>query len=590
MKILLILMAMGVAGAGAFHTHQTRDQFISAALYSEAFALTSSVKLRVADYYLQNRAMPHRNADVGLEPPNSLFGTSVKRVAINRGGVLQVDFEEELGKSTMVFTPTTSGNRGLLSWRCTSDSIKPAVLEKLRPTCNYLPDTPESQLMKAIANSSVGRIQKALNDGADVNALVQGNTPLMLAARIGDTDVIEELINQQAEIDHLGVNSERRTPLMVAISSNNPEAVALLLAKGASVNRTDHFDKSALHYAREVDERIGGERFTLMVAARLNPNFAGENGMGLPTASAEGSLTESSRLRTLHTNLIEAATNCRAAKLQSLLDEANALSKRPKVRSTSLKALAENADCSDALLAHVQGTSVFAEASYESLMHEVRQCRLESVKQLVSGGGIVDVSDTRFGVSVFEQAALSGCTDLVAYWLRQQDPLVKLQPDLIANVIEQSPQTSLIPLISQLIEAGADVNGLSKEGNPALSVAIAAGQPVVAKYLINAGAEVNATSARGSFPLVDATQKGHSHLVTQLLSAGADVNATDQLGRTAVLVAVAHAKDRLVDRLLRAGANPYQKDVNGISALILAQRSGSKRLQSLITATATTES
>ncbi len=580
---------MGVAGAGAYNTYQTRDQFISAALYSEAYALTSSVKLRVADYYLQNRAMPHSNADVGLEPPGSLFGTSVKRVAINRGGVLQVDFEEELGKTAMVFTPTAGGSRGLLSWRCTSDSIDPAVLEKLRPTCNYLPDTPESQLMKAIANSSIGRIQKALNDGADVNAVVQGNTPLMLAARIGDTEAIEELINQQAEVDHLGVNSERRTPLMVAISSNKPEAVALLLAKGASVERTDHFGKTALHYAHEVDERIGGERFTLMVAARLNPHFAGNKGLDSSMTMASGAVNSASRLRALHANLLDAVMACRPGRLQALLDEA-AVSKDRPAESVSLDASAERADCSDALLTQMQGSELFVHASYETVMHEVRQCHSDSAIKLLASSAVIGVSDERYGVSLFEQAALSGCADLVAQWLRHEELSVELQSGLLANVIEQTPQAKLIPVVSHLIDAGADANAVSKEGNPILSVAIAAGQPVIAKYLINAGAEVNVPSARGSFPLVDATQKGYSHLVSQLLNAGAEINAADQLGRTAVLVAVAHAKDRLVDTLLRAGANPYQKDVNGISALILAQRNGSQRLQSLITSTATTNS
>ena len=90
---------MGIACGGAFHTYTARSQYIDAALLSEAFALTAPIKQSVTDYYLQNGSMPHSNEDAGLSTPSSIFGTSVKRVAINRGGVLQVDFEEEIGKT-----------------------------------------------------------------------------------------------------------------------------------------------------------------------------------------------------------------------------------------------------------------------------------------------------------------------------------------------------------------------------------------------------------------------------------------------------------------------------------------------------------
>jgi len=67
---------------GAFHTYIARSQYIDAALLSEAFALTSPLKQSVADYYLQNGVMPHSNEDAGLSAPDSIFGTSVKRIAI----------------------------------------------------------------------------------------------------------------------------------------------------------------------------------------------------------------------------------------------------------------------------------------------------------------------------------------------------------------------------------------------------------------------------------------------------------------------------------------------------------------------------
>ncbi|PIE38633.1 MAG: hypothetical protein CSA54_00095, partial [Gammaproteobacteria bacterium] len=99
---------MILAGAGALHSWHSRNLYVQAALLSEAFNITSPVKLRVADHYVTQGVMPHDNADADLPRPDSIFGTSVKRVAINRGGVIMVDFDEEIGAQAMAFTPTIS--------------------------------------------------------------------------------------------------------------------------------------------------------------------------------------------------------------------------------------------------------------------------------------------------------------------------------------------------------------------------------------------------------------------------------------------------------------------------------------------------
>jgi len=361
---------MAGAAVGAFHTYTARNQYIDAALLSEAFALTSPLKLRVADYYLQNGTMPHSNEDAGLSAPNAIFGTSVKRIAINRGGVLRVDFDEEIGKAAMVFTPTAGANSGFLSWRCTSDSIDPAVLEKLRPTCSYLPLTKESQLMNAIANSSSEAIGELIAEGADLNAVVNGNTALMLAAKIGDPDIINSLITEGADIDHLGVNADRRTPLMIAITSNRSEAVATLLSHGASVIRTDYRGKSALDHALDTDARLGGERYVLMVSAKLNPNFAGSR---QADASSVTPVDNDKRLRGLYVELRNAAEDCHTPRLSSLLSAEGELPADGKVDGKALKSHVSKPECAVALTGFVETRKVYAKALHARLSSAMRQ-------------------------------------------------------------------------------------------------------------------------------------------------------------------------------------------------------------------------
>jgi len=166
--IRLILTLMVLVSAGASKAYLARTQYINAALLSEAFVLVSPIKQSVSGYYLSNGAMPQSNKDAGLATPKSIFGTSVKRIAINPGGVLQVDFDEEIGKVAMNFTPVTAKRDGFLSWRCSSDTIERAVLEKLRPTCNYQPPSKDRQRTAAIEVNRSETVPSRLNQSASM--------------------------------------------------------------------------------------------------------------------------------------------------------------------------------------------------------------------------------------------------------------------------------------------------------------------------------------------------------------------------------------------------------------------------------------
>ncbi len=573
--------------AGAFHTYTTRNQFIEAALLSEAFALTAPLKLRVADYYLQNGTMPHSNADASLAAPDSIFGTSVKRIALNRGGVLRVDFDEEIGKADMVFTPTASANSGFFSWRCTSDSLPPAVLEKLRPTCNHLPSTNESKLMKAIANNDIAQINNAISAEADVNSVVNGNTPLMLAARVGNSAAVKILIDAGADIDHLGVNSDRRTPLMVAITSNRAEAATILLSRGASVLRTDYQDKSALDHAKDTDARLGGERYELMVSARLNPKFAGHTESA--TEAVTGT-TSKKRLRELYTTLRLAANDCQGPRLRSILTNENEFPADGLIEGKPINLHRSKPQCSAVLTQFVENTAIYEKAFDARLTHAIQSCNDSEVQGLLDEHAEVDVigpNDRK--PSYFKQAVFAGCNAIVSELIREKSLKNELNEGLLVDVIENGVSENLVSLVNTLIEAGVDVNAQSPSGETALVASITASQPVVAKYLIDSGADVNQRSMMGSYPIIEASKKGYQHLVLQLLNAGAEIDRADDLGRTAIIAAVAQGKSRLVDSLMRAGANPHKRDNNGISARILAESSGKRSIQALITATASNQ-
>jgi len=574
--------------AGALHAHQKRNLLLQAALLSEGYSLSASVKSRVSDYYIQNNAMPHDNLSADLPPAKSIYGTSVKRVSVNRSGVIMVDFDDEIGRQSMVFTPSASAVNGLLEWRCSSDSIDRKVLELLKPTCNFTAATNEGKLINAIANSQIDIVKQLLESGANPDAVVNGNTPLMLASKIGNVDVVDMLYEKGASVDNNALNSERRTPLMVAINSNNANVVGFLLANGASVTRRDYKGLSALDHAVNTDRRLGGERYQLMVMARLNPNFAGAPQLKV---SIEGRTTaeQAAHLEKLYPQLAQAAVDCRVQRLATLFQEENDYKAPELVDGKPLVTQIRKPGCSTKLTAYIKTKSSYKAALTARFRGANKACDLKSVEAMLRVNPDIDIVGEQHANSHFEQAMFAGCSGLVAFYIRDHGLGDKIDGSHLLSAIRKSPQKKQVAIVGALIAAGADVNYRDAKGDTPLAEAISLEHPVVSKYLVDAGADVGAPTRNDSYPLIEASKKGFNHLVLQLIRQGADINQQDKLGRTALVAAVAKGRRRLVDTLLRAGANPMLKDNDGISAVMLAESRNYKQIYSQLTANASFE-
>lgn len=96
-------------------------------------------------------------------------------------------------------------------------------------------------------------LSTALSNGADVNQQTKiGNTPLMVAAKIGDRPTIEVLLSHNADVNLR--NNAGATALMIAVKHDNPHVVTLLLDNGADPtikNKNGHTASNfALAYKR----------------------------------------------------------------------------------------------------------------------------------------------------------------------------------------------------------------------------------------------------------------------------------------------------------------------------------------------------
>jgi ankyrin repeat protein len=109
-----------------------------------------------------------------------------------------------------------------------------------------------------------------LNKGADPNlAGVDGDTPLIAAARIGFEDAAEWLIGLGAKVD--ATNKMGETPLIVAVQQRNTHLVRVLLEHGANPDRSD---AAAGYSARDYAKRDPRARDILALIQSAKPAAA----------------------------------------------------------------------------------------------------------------------------------------------------------------------------------------------------------------------------------------------------------------------------------------------------------------------------
>jgi hypothetical protein len=113
----------------------------------------------------------------------------------------------------------------------------------------------KSPLAYAIEKQRRPIIRTLIKNGADVNYKRQsdGATPLIVAAQMGDYQLVNTLINAGASIEEY--DQEKRTALIVAAKENNKNIVKKLLSVGANINAVDESGLNALKHAQDRGHR-----------------------------------------------------------------------------------------------------------------------------------------------------------------------------------------------------------------------------------------------------------------------------------------------------------------------------------------------
>ncbi|PNI08431.1 hypothetical protein CXX84_10935 [Arthrobacter sp. AFG7.2] len=160
----------------------------------------------------------------------------------------------------------------------------------------------------------------------------------------------------------------------------------------------------------------------------------------------------------------------------------------------------------------------------------------------------------------------------------------QLDQELIA-----AAKANNVPLVSQLIARGGNVNAKDAIQDSAFLYAGAEGFNEVLRLTLAAGADVASTNRYGGTALIPASEHGHVETVQILIDAGVPVNHVNNLGWTAMQEAILLNNGRprqqeVVRLLLAAGADPTIRDPEGRTALQNAERLGFTEIAALIRA------
>jgi ankyrin repeat protein len=139
-------------------------------------------------------------------------------------------------------------------------------------------------------------------------------------------------------------------------------------------------------------------------------------------------------------------------------------------------------------------------------------------------------------------------------------------------------------MINFLLEHGADLHKVAKEGGTPLGACAMQGCLPGLQLLLSKGAAVAQRDRAGSDALTRAANNGHLQCMQALLAAGGSVHNVRHDGLTALHLAAGAGELAAVQCLLHNGASVHMTDVEGSTPLYLASGSGNAAVVQLLLA------
>ncbi|MDR3525814.1 MAG: ankyrin repeat domain-containing protein [Rhizomicrobium sp.] len=481
-------------------------------------------------------------------------------------------------------------------------------------------------LYDPVQTRDLPEVQKALQNGADVNATYKAETMLNRAIREKNNTIIKLLLAAPGiDVNQRGTYSDdfgswTRTPLILAAKMGNAEIVSLLLKMGAVVNAKDATDRvpeargeTALLRAAEGDH-AEAIRVLVTEAKGLDINAKTKDGESalwivsqaedlatvklLREHGAVANVFNNTGQSVLYTTVLhkqQEVLNYLVAQgvdinhvdnggLTPLIEGVLSLKgDKGKNAFAFLKQLVSFKPKLDLQQAAAGGNGGFA-----ALHMAAKFGQTEAVALLLDHGATLELKDLALGATALHYATYANHSDTVKLLVKRKanlEPVDKMG----ATPLLAAAQLSLPEMVQLLADAGAVLDVKSKANALVTPLVSAAANPdpfkardslAILNSLLAKKADIDFKSSNGTTALMAAsrqsdTSQGYTR-ASLLISKGAKLDLTNDKGETALMLAAGAGNDRLVKLLMDKGANAAAKNGAGETVTNYAKRGGSR--------------
>ncbi|KAK7712472.1 hypothetical protein SLS64_004856 [Diaporthe eres] len=338
------------------------------------------------------------------------------------------------------------------------------------------------------------------------------------ASSRGDLSTVASLISSGANIN--GRNEEGKTPIVLAIESQQPMVVTKLLQLGASKDVSDS-------------------------AKKLPPLFWAASAGDVPMAKL----------------LIQHGCNPNHKNLYG---------------SSYFMDIVDKGDLGmvELLLNHGAEVNTTDRYGRVAIQHAYSGNNLAMLKLLQSRGGSVNATDMTGNPIII--LALRENRDEIFDFLLERGANVNSKSNTGTSLIMEAFTKKRISVVKKLLERGADPNAKDLMGTSILMNTIkaqalsATGREELMKLLLTYGANPNECDSWGKTAVSFLIEREHTNLVPLLLEKGLDPNQELGNGQTLLTHAINCGNAELTKKLLRHGARPNSANKKGCTPLVQA--------------------
>ena len=529
------------------------------------------------------------------------------------------------GEAKTVIQKTDSKNISLLPASCYICSIQTvqAIIDH-GADVNTVNNRGQTALWFACLDGQESFVKILLDAGADPSLADRHGDSCLHAAIHGQcsTETIQKIVDHGTQLN--AVNKDGATPLLLACSAAQAEAVRLFLNAEADPNIAYADGDACLHAAiaadcsKEIIEEIinyGGEVNALnkrgrtalllgcfyrqmdsvkvLLEAGADPVIADEEGFSCLHAAIDGYCSKDILQALIdHGALVDAkrkdGTNallraCTTGQSESVffLLEAGCHTDAAKPDGNNCLHEAVKGKCSkdtlQYIIEHDMNVNAVNSKGQTALLQACESNQGESIKLLLEKGADPNIADTNRYTSL--HAAIRGCCTnetlkkIIAHkaYLNAQDMSGATALLLACSYRQQGS-------INVLLEAGSDPHIADKNGVVCLHLAVLGGcSKMIIRKLIGQGTQVNAKNKDNCTALMLAYSKGNVDVIKILLKAGADPNIADANGDTLSHYAVrGNASKEVLQNIIDHGADVNVTNNENQTALLLACEDGNE--------------